>query len=300
MRRTDKNKPLQVLKVNKESGLLDYLIENNVRKSRNAIKSLLTHKQIRVNDKTQTQFDLALKPGDEVGIYPADLRKNKKELKGLQIIFEDDYLIVVEKESKVLSISTGQQQQQITVYKMLSDYVLKKKRNARVHVLHRLDRDVSGLMILAKDEETQEMLQQFWDSYVVERTYVAVVEGEIEPKEATFDSWLTEDKNFKMHSSFKENGGQKAITHYKVLKYNDQFSLLRLTPETSRKNQVRVQLEHAGFPIVGDKKYGSTMNPIKRIALHADRIKLIHPYTKERLTFDSPIPKKMQQLMNTP
>lgn len=297
MRRVDKNKPLQVFRVKQTAGLLDYLIENKVRKSRNAIKSLLAHKQIRVNGKTQTQFDLELKVGDEVGVYPTDRRVNKKELKGVQIVFEDDDLIVVDKEAKVLSISTGQEQQQ-TVYNILTTYVKKKKRDARVFVLHRLDRDVSGLMIFAKNEETQETLQEFWDSYVKSITYVAVVEGDIEPKEATMESWLTEDKNYKMHSSDRENGGLHAVTKYKVLKYSGRFSLLKLQPLTARKNQIRVQLEHAGFPIVGDKKYGSTMNPIKRIALHADEIKLIHPHTKERLTLKSPFPKKLDLLMS--
>lgn len=296
MRRVDRNKPLQAYKVNQQAELLEFLIDNNVRKSRSAIKSLLTHKQIRVNGKTQTQFDIQLKPGDRVEIFPADLRVNKKELKGLQIVFEDNDLIIVDKEAKVLSISTGQEQQQ-TVYNTLTSYVKKKKKEARIFVLHRLDRDISGLMIFAKNEETQEAMQEFWDSYVTVRSYVAVVEGHIMPKQSTMESWLTEDKNYKMHSSDRDNGGLKAVTDYEVLKESDYFSLLRLVPLTARKNQVRVQLQHAGCPIVGDKKYGSTINPVKRIALHADEIRMIHPYTKERMTLKSPLPQKMQLLM---
>lgn len=297
MRRRNRDSVLQSFQVQEPSELLAFLLVQQVRKSRNAIKSLLANKLVQVNGKVVTQFNEALKKGDVVDIHKVSPRKEPGKLKGLTILYEDDDILVIDKEAKLLSISTDSEKKQ-TAYNILSEYVKSHDREARIFVLHRLDRDTSGLMIYAKTPEVQERMQKHWDYAIKKRSYIAIVEGHLEPADGKMTTWLTEDKNYVMHSSPKDNGGQIAITNYQTLKVNDTFSMLQLNLETGRKNQIRVQMQHAGHPIVGDKKYGSEINPIKRMALHANELIFIHPYTNERLAFKSPVPRRMQWLMD--
>lgn len=296
MTERNKNTVLQSIKVEQASELLPFLIDKKVRKSRSAIKSLLVHKQVKVNNKVVSIHNHELTPGDVVTVHKNDQTRNLKKLKGLTIIFEDEYLIVVDKEPGLLSIATEREKRE-TAYSIISEYLKSKQRDARVFVLHRLDRETSGLMMYAKSPEIQEALQKNWDKLINTRSYIAVVEGNIIPADGTITSWLTEDKNYVMHSSFRDNGGQKSITHYKTLKSSHYFSMLTLNLETGRKNQIRVHMKHIGHPIVGDKKYGSKINPIKRISLHAHELFFTHPVTGEFFEFKSPIPRKMQQLI---
>lgn len=296
MGKLPKDKALQEIKASSPSGLLDFLIEKQVRKSRNAIKSLLAHKQIKVNGKLVTQFDYKLSAGDWVSVMKFDQSRKEKRLKGLKIVFEDDDLIVIDKEAGFLSVSTDREKLR-TVYGVLNEYVKKGSKNARVFVLHRLDREVSGLMVFAKSAELQDIFQKNWDSLVKEYTYTAVVEGRPENNEGTIVSWLTENKNFVMMSSPTDNGGLKSITHYKTVKSIGRYTLVDFDLETKRKNQLRVQMQSIGHPVVGDKKYGASNNPIKRIALHAGEMILKHPGTGELLEFKSSIPKSLQLLV---
>lgn len=299
MRNTSRDKALQVIKVSEPGELLEFLVVKNVRKSRNAAKSLLVHKQILVNGKITTQYNLELQKGDIVSIMKFDQSRKEKRLKGLKIVFEDDDLIVIDKEAGILSVSTDKEKTR-TVYGLLTDYVKKKKKLARVFVIHRLDREVSGLMIFTKSPELQEMYQRNWDILVPVYSYAAVINGVLGQKNGTLTSWLTENKNYVVFSSPTDNGGLKSVTHYKTIKNNDRYSLLEFRLETRRKNQVRAQMKQMNCPIVGDKKYGATNNPIKRIALHAQDMILKHPVTGNMLEFKSPIPKVMQQLLTEP
>ncbi|MDR1706834.1 MAG: RluA family pseudouridine synthase [Prevotella sp.] len=287
---------LQEIKADKTIQLLDFLIEKQVRKSRNAIKSLLAHKQIKVNGKLITQFDFELNKGDKVAVMKFDQSRKEKKMKGLKIVFEDEDLIIVDKEAGFLSVSTDKEKMR-TVYGLLNEYVKKQNRNARVFVLHRLDREVSGLLIFARSAELQDIFQKNWDNLVKKYLYTGVVEGIPAKKEDTLVSWLTENKNFVMMSSSYDNGGLKSVSHYKVFKSVGHYSLLQFDLETRRKNQIRVQMQQIGCPIVGDKKYGASKNPIKRIALHAGELQLKHPTTGELLEFKSSFPKVMQQLL---
>lgn len=296
MRNQIDNIILQEFKVAETTQLLKFLEDNKVRKSRNAVKSLLAHKQINVNGKPSSQFDMPLKPGDVVKVMKHNQEKKLNKLPGLTIEFEDDYIIVVNKETGILSVSTDKEKSR-TVYNVLNEHVQKKNRNKRVYVLHRLDREVSGLMVFAKDEDIQALYQTNWDRLVPVFTYVAVVEGVLEQPSGIVKSWLTEDKNYVMRASLTENGGLLSLTHYKTLKSNDRYSLLSFRLETRRKNQVRVQMKQIGHPIVGDKKYGSTENPLKRIALHVQDMLLVHPVSGKKLEFNCPVPKNMQQLI---
>lgn len=287
---------LQEIKADKPTLLLDFLIEKQVRKSRNAIKSLLAHKQIKVNSKLITQFDFELNKGDRVAVMKFDQSRKEKKMKGLKIVFEDEDLIIVDKEAGFLSVSTDKEKMR-TVYGLLNEYAKKQNKNARVFVLHRLDREVSGLLIFARSAELQDVFQKNWDNLVKKYLYTGVVEGVPAKKEDTLVSWLTENKNFVMMSSSYDNGGLKSVSHYKVLKSVGHYSLLQFDLETRRKNQLRVQMQQMGCPIVGDKKYGASKNPIKRIALHAGELQLKHPTTGELLEFKSSLPKVMQQLL---
>lgn len=298
MRNTSKTDTiLQELGVSKTQQLLDFLIEKQVRKSRNAIKSLLAHKQIKVNGKLITQFDYELKSGDKVAVMKYDQSRKEKKLKGAKIVFEDNDLIVIDKEAGYLTVSTDKEKSR-TIYNVLNEYVKKSGRNNRIFVLHRLDRDVSGFLVFAKSAEGQEVFQKNWDNLVKEYIYTAVVEGKPEKANGTVRSWLTENKNFVMMSSPTENGGMEAVTHYKTVKTTGRYTLLDFDLETKRKNQLRVQMQSIGHPVVGDKKYGAPNNPIKRIALHVRKITIVHPFNRGKLEFVSPIPKAMQNMMN--
>ncbi len=294
--KTNKNTALQTLKVEESNGLLDFLIIKQVRKSRNAIKSLLAHKQIKVNNKLNVQFDHVLQKGDIVTIHSKDVTRDIKKLKGLTIVYEDEYFIVIDKESGLLSVATEKEKME-TAYRRVNDYVKRKKPDNRIFVLHRLDREVSGLMLFAKSEEIRLMMKKNWNRLLKHRLYTAVVEGRILPENGKITSWITEDKNLVMHSSSIDNGGQKSVTNYKTLYTNERFTMVTAKLETATKNQLRVHMKHIGHPIAGDKKYGSKTNPIKRIALHSTELGMIHPVTNEEILFKSPVPKKMTMLI---
>lgn len=287
---------LQEIKADKESTLLEFLMDKQVRKSRNAIKSLLAHKQIKVNGKLVTQFDFQLNTGDRISVMKYDQSRKEKKLPGLKIVFEDDDLIIIDKEAGYLSVSTDKEKAR-TVYSALNEYVRKHNKNARVFVLHRLDREVSGILIFAKSAELQEQFQKNWDNLVKKYIYTAVVEGTPDQKKGTITSWLTENKNFVMLSSPTDNGGLESVSHYQLIKSIGRYSMLEFELETRRKNQLRAQMQQLGHPVVGDKKYGSTKNPIKRIALHAGYLMFKHPMTGETLEIKSLVPKVIQQLL---
>lgn len=298
MRNTSKRDiVLQELKVTQSGELLDFLISKQVRKSRNAIKSLLAHKQIKVNNRLVTQYNQELKAGDTVFIMKYDQSRKEKRLKGLKIVFEDDDIIVIDKEAGFLSVSTDKEKIN-TIYGTLNEYVKNKNKNDKIFVLHRLDKGISGLMVFAKDMELQTVFQKNWDQLVKEYTYSAIVEGCPPNKKGAITSWLTENKNLVMVSSPTDNGGLHAVTHYKTVKTTGRYSLLDIRLETRRKNQIRAHMQYIGHPVVGDKKYGASNNPIKRIALHGASLTLKHPSTGELLEFRSNIPKSMQLLIS--
>ncbi len=298
MKEKSKNTLLSEIKVTENAELLNFLVEKNVRKSRNATKSLLVHKQIKVNNKIVSQHNYELKPGDNVSIHKQDHKLEQKKLKGLTIIYEDKDLLVVDKESGLLSVSTGKELLKETAYNIINDYVKGKNAKEKAYVLFRLDRETSGLMVFAKNPEIQEDLQHEWILHPPKRSYLGVIEGPLVPAKGTITHWLTENKNFVVFASKTDNGGLEAVTEYETIKSNSRYSVIRLTPTTSRKNQLRVQLQFIGHPIVGDKKYGSKISPLRRIALHADELEFTHPRTKEKIQLSSPLPKKMQVMVD--
>lgn len=279
--------------VQSASPLLAFLFEMMPTKSRNTVKGVLSRGQVTINGKVSTQFNDSLQPGDTIKIH-SRVSDETVKLSGVRILFEDDDLIVIEKEAGLLTIAS-KNEKHLTAYRQLMDYVKTAHPNNRVFIVHRLDRDTSGIMIFAKNKEVQQTLQNNWHELVPERAYIALVEGTVK-KDGIITSWLKENSAFIVYSSPKPNDGQKAITHYKVLKNNRHNSLLEVHLETGRKNQIRVHMQDLKHPIVGDKKYGSETRPIGRLGLHAHKIVFTHPVTHESLTFESKIPPAFLKL----
>jgi 23S rRNA pseudouridine1911/1915/1917 synthase len=280
-------------KVDKDNELMKFLMEKMPQNSRNNIKSLLTQRRVMVDDVIVSQYNAPLKEGQKVSITKTKITKHK--LEGVSIVYEDNDILVVEKERGILSVAT-QNEREKTAYNILKNYLKEKNSKDKIFVVHRLDRDTSGVMIFAKSEKAQDILQTTWNDSVKERTYVALVEGNVKKNSDTIISYLAENKAMITYSTDNEEEGKKAVSHYKVLKRNKNYSLLEVNIETGRKNQIRVHMQDLGHSVVGDKKYGSTKNPIKRLGLHAHTIVFKHPITKEVLSFTSKIPEAFLSL----
>lgn len=275
--------------VTEDSGLLEFLLSLWKDRSRTTVKSYLSHRQIAVNGRTETAFDILLHVGDIVTFRAVGEQKQNPNHK-VKIVYEDDYIIVVDKKPGVLSMSTGKDGEQ-TAYSILLEHVRRRHRDNRIFIVHRLDRDTSGLLLFAKSQEIQELLQRYWNENVIERKYVAVVEGCPEKDKGRIVSWLTENpKSLKISSSPVDNGGKKAVTDYALIKFNGHYSMLELSLQTGRKNQIRVQLASIGHPVAGDKRYGAKTNPLGRLCLHARILSFVHPATGEIMRFDTDIP----------
>ena len=282
------------LTVTDATDLCTFLCERLPDKRRKAVLSLLKHRQVKVGRKVVTQYNQALLPGEQVSITWTKVLQDRPA-HGLKIVFEDPYLIVVDKPPGLLSIATDKEKER-TAYRILSDQLQNIDPRLRIFVVHRLDREVSGLMLFAKDKGIQQQLQKAWDKEVMERLYVAVVEGRVEQTQGTITSWLKENQVRLVFSSPTPHDGQRAVTHYRVLKHAARFSLLEIRLETGRKNQIRVHMQDMGHPVAGDKKYGATVNVMKRLGLHARVLGFRHPVTAQDLRFETPIPPAFLRL----
>lgn len=290
-------------KVENDTTLLEYLFSKCKGESRTTVKSYLSRGQILVNGRNVTAFDFGLHKGDSLVILDqaTRFRKHSGEMDTrVRIVYEDEHLIVADKRHAVLTMSTGREGE-VTAYSLLTGYVRRQAARAgrktapgepRIFIVHRLDRDTSGLIIFAKDEQTQARLQDGWNENILERKYVAVVEGTPQEKSGTCTSWLNENpKSLKMTSSPVDNGGKKAVTHYNTISSAGGYSLVEFELETGRKNQIRIHALEMGCPVAGDKKYGARSNPLGRLALHAQSIAFRHPWTRKMMRFDTGIPR---------
>ena len=282
-----------VFKVDNSMELMKFLMEKMPENSRNSIKSMLTHKRVLVDDEVVSQYNYLLKAGQTVSIGKAKI--SKQDLKGVTILYEDKDIIVIEKEKGLLSVATAKEKDN-TAYSILKKYLKEKDPKNMIFVVHRLDRDTSGVMLFAKTAKAQDILQTNWNDMVKERTYVAVVEGTMEKDSDTITSYLAENKAYITYSTDNKEEGKKAISTYKVLKKNKRYSMVEVNIETGRKNQIRVHMQELGHSVIGDKKYGATTNPIKRLGLHAHSIVFTHPITKEVFSFTSEIPNEFNSL----
>ncbi len=280
--------------VEQEQPLLPFLLETLKGQSRTKVKQTLQGRGIRVDGKTVTQFDFLLQPGMKVAV--SKTKRNNMMLKSryVKLVYEDKFLVVVEKNVGVLSMEAGHKS--LNVKAILDDYFHKTKQGCTAHVVHRLDRDTSGLLIYAKDMETEQILERNWHDIVYDRRYVAVLSGEMERDEGTMASWLKDNAAYFTYSSPVDNGGKYAVTHFFTLDRTTEHSLVEFKLETGRKNQIRVHAADMGHPVCGDVKYGNGDDPIGRLCLHAFLLCFYHPRTRERMEFETPVPAAFRKI----
>ena len=275
-----------------DAPLLEYLVKN-IKMSRNKLKDTLQGRGIRVGGKTVTQFDFPLKRGMKISISKSK-RNNLFKSKWLKLIYEDDFLVVIEKMPGILSMAAGHGS--LNVKSVLADYFHRSRQKCRAHTVHRLDRDTSGLMVYAKDMETEQILEHNWHDIVYDRRYVAVVAGEMEEDNGTIANWLKDNRAYVTYSSPFDNGGKYAVTHFHTLKRSTDYSLVEYKLETGRKNQIRVHSADMGHPVCGDVKYGNGCDPLHRLCLHAYMLHFTHPVTQIPMEFSTPIPVQFRKL----
>lgn len=295
---TDNNKERKndylVFDISKEQPLLEFLLENIKSESRTKIKATLRGRGIKVDGKTITQFDYLLKPGMTVSVSKHKRDDQILKSRYVKIVYEDRFIVVVEKNIGILSMPAGHST--LNVKSVLDNYFHKSRQRCTAHVVHRLDRDTSGLMIYAKDIETEQVLEHNWHDIVFDRRYVAVVSGEVEDEGGTISSWLKDNKAYITYSSPVDNGGKYAVTHFQTLARTTEYSLLEYKLETGRKNQIRVHSADIGHPVCGDTKYGNGDDPLHRLCLHAYKLCFYHPVTGKPMEFKTPIPSLFKSL----
>ena len=305
-----KRKQDTILKVSEPAQLMDFLIAKMGGMAKSSVKQLLGQRRVKVGNAIQTRHDFALNAGDVVTVSSGRGNSQLNHPK-LKIVYEDDDLIVVNKQPGLLTVAATPGSSETTAYSILRAYVKKQNARAGIYVVHRLDRETSGLLVFARSEELQHYMRTYWRDIVTERTYIALAEGTLSPREGKITTWLTEDKrNAVVYSSPVDDGGDIAITNYKTLRVspttnderlttNAQYSLVELHLETGRTNQIRVHLASKGCPVVGDRKYGhgNESSPIDRLCLHAKVLAFIHPVTEKTVRFESPVPKEFNRVL---
>ncbi len=290
-------------KVNHSDELLEFLLKKR-KDSRNNVKNLLTRKLVLVNGSVVTQYNFPLAKDDEVKVAKTPMKSspsNKLQRAitparpkfSLKILFENDEIIAVEKPVGLLSVESDKESD--CAFKEVMNYLSAKQKNARPYILHRIDKETSGILLFAKDIKIHSKLKMRWNELVKTREYYAVVEGVLEKKQDVLLSYLKETQSNLMYAT-QDPTGQKAITHYEVVAENAEYSLLKVRIDTGRKNQIRVQFLSIGHPVVGDEKYGSQQDPLGRLGLHASKIELEHPDSGELLSFFAPVPPSFRAL----
>lgn len=281
-----KSNPLK-FNVVEPMGLMDFLMKKMDGISRSKVKRMLANRIVSVDGEQTSQFDFALQPSMTVEIGKPTARERFHNPK-LKIVYEDKYLLVIDKKEGLLTNSPTKEKD--TAQAILNQYFISTQQRCRAHTIHRLDRDTSGLMLFAKSKEVALMFEEDWKNTVYDRRYVAIVSGVVEKADGIVESWLKDNKAFVTYSSPTDNGGKFAQTYYKTLMSHKGYSLMELTLQTGRKNQIRVHMADMGHPVVGDPKYGNGDNPIGRLALHAFRLCFHHPVKHEDFEFETPFP----------
>ena len=276
------------LRVEQPAPLLDWLLQHVHHLSRSKVKATLQGRGIRVDGKVVTQFDYPLKAGQKVTVSRTKQNNSIFKNRYVKIVYEDQYLVVSEKNVGVLSMAAGHSS--LNVKAILDDYFKQTRQKCTAHVVHRLDRDTSGLMVYAKDKRTELLLEEDWHNIVYDRRYVAVVSGEMRETDGVIANWLKDNKAYFTYSSPVDNGGKYAVTHFHVLARSPRYSLVEYRLETGRKNQIRVHSADMGHPVCGDVKYGNGDDIIGRLCLHAYILCFYHPITHRRMEFATPIP----------
>lgn len=274
--------------------LLPFVTENLPEIKRTRLKQILAHNQIAVNGNPVSQFNHPLQPGDTVSVnFTREFQVfyNRR----LKIVYEDDDILVVNKGYGLLSMGNDKVKDG-TAYSILKDYLKRKDPRNKIFIIHRLDRDTSGLMMFAKNEKAKEAMQHNWNNMVLNRKYVTVVEGDVEEPHGVVRSYLGETSQFEVFSTDDPSQGKLAVTRWTRLKEGSEYSLLEVELDTGRKNQIRVHMKDIGHPISGDRKYGAEASPIHRLALHARTLRFIHPVTRREMLFETPVPSSFIRL----
>ena len=290
--RRDKAKELTYA-VTQEDTLLSFLLANVKGKSRNNLKSLLARRLVAVDGKPEHRFDHPLTPGQSVTILSVSAPERDKL--PFEILHEDEHIIAINKPAGLLSIANEKEKER-TAYHMVTDYVKNQHMDNRIFVIHRLDKETSGVLLFARDEQTKLAFQEGWNERVIRRGYTAVVEGVPREPKGTVRSYLVETSTHMVFSGDPGPNAKEAITHYRTLKTGHGFSLVDVEIATGRKNQIRVHMKDLGNPIAGDKRYGSKTNPLGRLCLHAGELILVHPLTGEEVTFRARTPKEFHRI----
>lgn len=272
------------------SPLLEILQSMAPDSSKNTLRSWLQAGRVSVDGRPQIRANAPISPGQEIAIGP-----KVSFVRGqLRVLHEDEDIVVLEKPPGLLSVATDSENR-ATVHAFLK----KRFHNRRVYPVHRLDRETSGVMIFAYNEKARDNLKTQFEKQLVDKTYFAIVEGEMPKDKNSWESYLEEDDFYYVRSTNDSEHGKKAVTKYEVIQAHRNRTLLRLTPKTGRKNQLRVHCSEAGHPICGDKKYGAKTNPIKRLCLHAFQIGFTHPSKDRKMVFKSPLPDNFYSLFET-
>lgn len=286
-----------LFKVNRSDELLNFLL-NKMNTSRNNVKTILSSRQVLVNGAVITQFNFMLAKDDEVKISKRPIQKEENNNKNIKrepkkfytfnIVYEDKDFIAIDKPCGLLSVESDKESKE-TAYNYVLNYLQSKNKALRPFILHRIDKETSGVLIFTKDIRIHSMMKLNWNDFVKTREYYAIVEGRLDEKEGRITSYLKENKNNLVYST-KDPSGEYAITNYKVIKESNEYSMVKVCIETGRKNQIRVHMKELGHSIVGDDKYGFNKNPLKRLGLHASCLEFVHPITKEVITIKAPVP----------
>lgn len=277
----------------KTIGLMEYAFTILPDAKRVDIKKWLKYNHFAINGKIQNSFDAPVAPGDVVELNftrPFTVFSHPR----IKIVYEDDDIIVVDKGYGLLSVGTDSSKKSNvdTAYSILRQYVKSKHPSNKIFIVHRLDRDTSGLMIFAKTMEAKENLQHNWNNMVLQRKYVALLDGEMEEQSGVIRTHLAETSQHEVYSTENGDEGKLAVTRYRVRKKGKGHTLAEFSLDTGRKNQIRVHARDLGCPITGDKKYGKGAGPLHRLALHAETIRFAHPITKMDMNFTSPVPSQ--------
>ena len=277
-------------------GLLAFVTSKMPDAKRNDLKKWLKFGHLMVNGSVTTAFDAEIHPGDWVELNlsrPFVVFKHPR----LKIVYEDDDIIVVDKGYGLLSVDTDSDRKEDTAYAILRNYVKKVDPSQKIFIVHRLDRHTSGLMMFAKSMEAKERMQHNWNNMVLDRTYVAVLEGIVENDEGVIKSYLGETSRHEVYSTSDAKEGSKlAVTRYKVLKRGRNYTLAEFSLDTGRKNQIRVHARELGHPIAGDRRYGAKTSPINRLCLLARTLRFAHPITRKDMRFEVPVPPKFWKI----
>lgn len=274
-----------------ETGLLAFVASRMAGRSRNDLKTWLRHGHLRIDGTVTTAFDAPVATGSTVELNlgrPFVVFRHPR----MQLVYEDDDVIVVNKGYGLLSVGTQSHKKEESAYDILRAYVKQQNPANKLFVVHRLDRDTSGLMMFAKTEEAMETLRHNWNNMVLDRTYVALLEGYLEPDKGFRKSRLAENSQFVVYSTDDPEEGKLAVTHWNVLRRGNGLSLVEFSLDTGRKNQIRVHASEMGHPISGDRKYGARDSRLHRLCLHARTLRFAHPVTRKDMRFEIPVPPK--------